>query len=105
MSAYLGRDRKHVIATMTAVHTTVSGLITRTGNLGHKLYVDNFFPDSFNQSHGCGIWTHHALFLLQWVQHMHMSQLPFKHKKFRYMSASISHCVRVSNLEIYHLTA
>jgi hypothetical protein len=28
---------------MTAIHATVSGLTTRIANLGHKLYMDNFF--------------------------------------------------------------
>jgi hypothetical protein len=41
MSVYLGRDRKHTTAAMTANHATVSGLTTRIENLGHKLYMDN----------------------------------------------------------------
>jgi hypothetical protein len=58
----------------------------------------------FNQLNGYDIWTCYALFLLQWVQCTHMSQLPFKPKKFKYPGALISHCARVSDLEIYHLT-
>jgi hypothetical protein len=33
MSVYLGRDRKHATAVMTAVYATVSGLSARIGNL------------------------------------------------------------------------
>jgi hypothetical protein len=35
---------------MTTVHATMSGLTTRTENLGHKLYMDSFssFPDLFD---------------------------------------------------------
>jgi hypothetical protein len=43
MSLYLGRDRKHVTAAMMGTHAAVSGLATRIENLGHKLYMDNFF--------------------------------------------------------------
>jgi hypothetical protein len=53
MSVYLGRDRKNVTATMTATHATVSGLTTRIENLGHKLYMYNFFSscDLFDDLH------------------------------------------------------
>jgi hypothetical protein len=50
---YLGKDRKHATATITATHTTVTGLTTRTENLGHKLDMHNFFssPDLFDDLH------------------------------------------------------
>jgi hypothetical protein len=53
MSVYLGRDRKHATATVTANHTTVSGLTTRIENLGHKLYLNNVFssPDLYDNLH------------------------------------------------------
>jgi hypothetical protein len=43
LSAYLGNERKCVTATMRKGHATVSELSMRIGNLGHKLYTDNFF--------------------------------------------------------------
>jgi hypothetical protein len=43
MLMYLGRDRKHVTATMTTVHATVSGLTIRIRNFGHELCMDSFF--------------------------------------------------------------
>jgi hypothetical protein len=46
MSVYLGRDKKRATASMTATHTTVTGLTTRIENFGHKLYMDNFFSSS-----------------------------------------------------------
>jgi hypothetical protein len=53
MSAYLGRERRCATASMTASPENVSGLTTRTENLGHKLYIDNFFssPDLYNYLH------------------------------------------------------
>jgi hypothetical protein len=49
MSVYLGQDRKHVTATVTTTHETVTGLITRIENLGHGLYMDSFLSfDSFD---------------------------------------------------------
>jgi hypothetical protein len=42
MSLYLDKG-KCATATMTAAHSAVSGLTTRTGNLGHILYADSFF--------------------------------------------------------------
>jgi hypothetical protein len=37
---------------VTATHATVTGLITRTKNLEHKLYIDNLSsPDLPNDSH------------------------------------------------------
>jgi hypothetical protein len=42
MSVYLGRDRKCAAVTVTTIHAAVSGLTTRTENLVHKLYMDNF---------------------------------------------------------------
>jgi hypothetical protein len=53
MSVHLGKDKKCATATMTATHTTVTGLTTRTENLGHELYMNNFFssPDLFDDLH------------------------------------------------------
>jgi hypothetical protein len=38
---------------MTAPHVTVTGLTRKIGNLGHKLYMDNFFSSCalFNHFH------------------------------------------------------
>jgi hypothetical protein len=43
MSVYLHRDRKCSTATKTATCAAVSGLTTGTENLGHKLYMNDFF--------------------------------------------------------------
>jgi hypothetical protein len=51
---YLSRDRKHVIATMTTIHASVSGLTTRIENfLAHTLYMNSFLspPDLFDDLH------------------------------------------------------
>jgi hypothetical protein len=40
---YLGKDKKYVIGTMTAAHTTVTGLTSMITDIGDKLYIDNFF--------------------------------------------------------------
>jgi hypothetical protein len=47
MRVYLGKDRTCATDTMTATHDTVAGLMRRVENVGHKLYMDNFFsfPD------------------------------------------------------------
>jgi uncharacterized membrane protein len=42
MRAHLGKDRKCATGTMTATHATVAGL-TRIENVGHKLYMDDFY--------------------------------------------------------------
>jgi len=44
MRVYLGKDRTYTTDTMTATHATVAGLMRRAENVGHKLYMDNFFP-------------------------------------------------------------
>jgi hypothetical protein len=46
MKVYLGKDGKYATDT-TATHATVAGLTRRVENVGHKLYMDNFFssPD------------------------------------------------------------
>jgi hypothetical protein len=56
MRVYLGKDRAHTTDTMTATHATVAGL-TRIQNMGHKLYMDNFFssPDLFDNLHSKNI--------------------------------------------------
>jgi hypothetical protein len=40
---YLGKDGKCATPSMTATHTTVTGLTARIEHVGHKLYMDNFF--------------------------------------------------------------
>jgi len=40
---YLGKDRTHATGTVTATDTTEAGLMTGIQNVGHKLYMDNFF--------------------------------------------------------------
>jgi hypothetical protein len=42
VTAYLDKDKKRVTPSITATHATITGL-TATQNVGHKLYVDNFF--------------------------------------------------------------
>jgi hypothetical protein len=46
-TVYLGKGRTHAAGTMAATHATVAGLMRRIQNVGHRLYVDNFFssPD------------------------------------------------------------
>jgi hypothetical protein len=44
---YFNRERKHVTAAMTATHANVTGLTARIENLGHKLYMDNFFSSPY----------------------------------------------------------
>jgi len=53
MTVYLGKDRQHVTSSMTATHTTVTGLAARSGHVGHKLYMGNFFssPASYDNLH------------------------------------------------------
>jgi hypothetical protein len=46
MSVYLDKDRKHATAIMTTTSAAVSGLTTKIENLGHKLYMDEFFSSS-----------------------------------------------------------
>jgi len=43
MTMYLGKDRKHVIPSMTVTHASVAGLAARIGHMGHKLYMNFFF--------------------------------------------------------------
>jgi hypothetical protein len=43
MTVYLGKDRKCLTATMMATPVTAMELITRTENVGYKLFMDNFF--------------------------------------------------------------
>jgi len=53
VTVYLGKNRKHVTPSMTATHATVTGLAARSGHVGHKLYMGNFFsyPASFDDLH------------------------------------------------------
>jgi hypothetical protein len=39
---YSGKDRKRATDTITGTHATVTALTTKTENVGHKLYMDNF---------------------------------------------------------------
>jgi len=41
MTVYFGNDRKCVPPSMTATCATVRGLTARTGNVAHKLYLEN----------------------------------------------------------------
>ena len=49
MSVYLGKQRQHATAEITATHGTVLQVIQRVEGLGHKIFMDNYF-------------TSHALF-------------------------------------------
>ena len=53
MTAYLGKERKHVTPSMTATQANVTGLAARIGHVGHKLYMGKFFPSpaSFDNLH------------------------------------------------------
>jgi hypothetical protein len=42
MRLYLGKDRTYT-TDMTATYATVAGLMMKVENVGHKLYMDNFF--------------------------------------------------------------
>jgi hypothetical protein len=62
MTVYLGKDRKHATPSMTVTHATVTGLAARSGHVGHKVYMGNFFSSlaSFDYLHTktrnrCGI--------------------------------------------------
>ena len=43
MTVYLGRDSQCESPSMSATHATVTGFTARLENVGHKLYMDNFF--------------------------------------------------------------
>jgi hypothetical protein len=43
MRVYLGKDMTYTTGAVTATHATVAGLTRRVENVGHKLYMDNFF--------------------------------------------------------------
>ena len=44
MRVYLGKDSQSATDDMTASHATVRNLTSRGEGLGHKLFLDNFFP-------------------------------------------------------------
>jgi hypothetical protein len=50
MRVYSGKDRTYATDTMAGTHAIVAGLTRRFENVGHKLYMDNFFssPDLFD---------------------------------------------------------
>jgi hypothetical protein len=43
MSVYLGKQRQHATAHITATHRTVLQVIQRVEGLGHKIFMDNYF--------------------------------------------------------------
>ena len=43
MSMYLGKQRQHDTAQITATHGTVLQVIRRVEGLGHKIFMDNYF--------------------------------------------------------------
>jgi len=43
MSVYLGKQRQHATAQITAMHGMVLQVIRRVEGLGHKIFVDNYF--------------------------------------------------------------
>ena len=44
MNVYLGKDRPRGAQHLTATHNTVANLTRGIEGIGHKLYMDNFFP-------------------------------------------------------------
>jgi hypothetical protein len=46
MSVYLGKQRQHATAQITATHGTVLRVIRRVEGLGHKVFMDNYFTSS-----------------------------------------------------------
>jgi hypothetical protein len=50
MTAYLGKDREHVTATMTATYVIVTKLTARIENVGYNVFMDNPFssPESYD---------------------------------------------------------
>jgi len=40
---YLGKQRQHATAQITATHITVLQLIQRIEGLGHKIFMENYF--------------------------------------------------------------
>lgn len=51
MTVYSGKDTKHATPTTTATDATLTGLTARIENVGHALYVDNTFPELFDNLH------------------------------------------------------
>jgi len=43
MSVYLGKQRQHATAQITAMHGMVLQVIRRVEGLGHKIFMDNYF--------------------------------------------------------------
>jgi len=43
MSMYLGKQRQHATAQITAMHGTVLQVIPRVEGMGHKIVMDNYF--------------------------------------------------------------
>jgi len=40
---YLGKQKQHATAQITAMHGTVLQVIRRVEELGHKIFMDNYF--------------------------------------------------------------
>ena len=58
---YLGKQRQHATAEITATHGTVLQLIRRVEGLGHKIFMDNYFtsPALFQRKiNACGTVRH-----------------------------------------------
>ena len=65
MSVYLGKQRQHATAQITATHGTVLQIFRRVEGLGHKIFMDNYlispalFGDLFQQTiSACGTVRH-----------------------------------------------
>ena len=43
ISMYLGKQRQHATAQITAMHRTVLQVIQRVEGMGHKIFVENYF--------------------------------------------------------------
>ena len=61
MTMYAGKDRNRVTHSMTAIHVTVTELIAKIENVGHTLYMDNFFSFPLDNLHTKTINCHWGL--------------------------------------------
>jgi hypothetical protein len=51
MVAYLGKQRENADENVTLTHGRVLKLIRKAEGVGHKLFMDNYFPSSQQLSH------------------------------------------------------
>ena len=51
MSVYLGKQRQHATAKITAMHSMVLQVIRRVEGLGHKIFMDNYFTSPVAKWH------------------------------------------------------